>query len=158
MALSPHPPVRRLLVTGITVLGVLAAVTACSGTGDDKSTPKPSASASATAKADKTDKQVFSNPPADIEKVQAGCEDGKAVVDQANKDVTVGDCASVEITAGNAVVHLGNVEELVVSGSINDIAGKQVGSVTVTTDGNRVTTDNEPKIDDKGESNVFVTR
>jgi hypothetical protein len=148
-----------LLVTGITVVGLLAAVTACSGAGDDKPTPKSSASATAKAdKADKADKQVFSNPPADIEKVEAGCKDGKAVVDQANKDVTVGDCASVEITAGNAVVHLGNIEELVVSGSINDIAAKQVGSVTVTTDGNRVTTDNEPKIDDKGESNVFVTR
>ena len=97
-------------------------------------------------------------PPADIEKVRAGCKDGKAVVDQANKDVTVGDCASVEITAGNAVVHLGNVEELVVSGSINDIAAKQVGSVRVTTDGNRLTSDNEPEVSDDGEDNVFRTR
>lgn len=153
MALSSHPPVRRLLVAGLTVVGILAAVTACSGTGDDKPTQKPSASATA-----KADKQVFSNPPADIEKVQAGCKDGKAVVDQANKDVTVGDCASVEITAGNAVVHLGNVEELVVSGSINDIAAKQVGSVRVTTDGNRLTSDNEPEISDDGEDNVFRTR
>lgn len=155
MALSSHPPVRRLLVTGLTAVGILAAATACSGTGDDKPTPKPSTSASASAKADK---QVFSNPPADIEKVQAGCKDGKAVVDQANKDVTVADCASVEITAGNPVVHLGNVEELVVSGSINDIAAKQVGSVRVTTDGNRLTSDNEPKVSDDGEDNVFRTR
>lgn len=147
-------PTRRALVTGLTLVGVLGAVTACSGTGsDDKPTSKPSASSTTTAKG-----EVFSTPPADIEKVQAECKDGKAVVDQANKDVTLGDCASVEITAGNSVVHLGNVDELVVSGSINDIAAKQVGSVKVTTDGNRLTSDNKPKISDTGKDNVFRTR
>lgn len=150
-------PTRRVLVTGLALVGILGAVTACSSTGDDKPTSKPSASSSASSTA-KAESDGFSAPPADIEKVRAGCEDGKAVIDQANQDVTVGDCASVEITAGNAVIHLGNVEKLVVSGSINDIAAKRVGSVTVTTDGNRLTTDNEPKIDDKGEDNVFRTR
>lgn len=150
-------PTRRVLVTGLALIGILGAVTACSSTGDDKPTSKPSASSSASSSA-KAESDGFSAPPADIEKVRAGCEDGKAVIDQANQDVTVGDCASVEITAGNAVIHLGNVEKLVVSGSINDIAAKRVGSVTVTTDGNRLTTDNEPKIDDKGEDNVFRTR
>ncbi|MEJ8285110.1 hypothetical protein [Curtobacterium citreum] len=145
-------PTRRALVTGLTLVGILGAVTACSGT-DDKPAPKPSASSTTTAKSD-----VFSTPPADIEKVQAECTDGKAVVDQANKDVTLGDCASVEITAGNSVVHLGNVDELVVSGSINDIAAKEVGSVKVTTDGNRLTSDNKPKISDTGKDNVFRTR
>lgn len=150
-------PTRRVLVTGLALVGILGAVTACSSTGDDKPTSKPSESSSASSTA-KAESDGFSAPPADIEKVRAGCEDGKAVIDQANQDVTVGDCASVEITAGNAVIHLGNVEKLVVSGSINDIAAKRVGSVTVTTDGNRLTTDNEPKIDDKGEDNVFRTR
>lgn len=154
MSMTPN---RRVLVTGLALVGILGAVTACSSTGDDKPTSKPSASSSASSTA-KAESDGFSAPPADIEKVRAGCEDGKAVIDQANQDVTVGDCASVEITAGNAVIHLGNVEKLVVSGSINDIAAKRVGSVTVTTDGNRLTTDNEPKIDDKGEDNVFRTR
>lgn len=144
---------HRVLVTGLALVGILGTVTACSGAGDDKPTAKPSASATAEA-----DSGVFSTPPADIEKVQAECKDGKAVVDQANQDVTVGDCASVEITAGNSVIHLGDVEDLVVSGSINDIAAKQVGSVKVTTDGNRLTSDNEPKISDDGKDNVFRTR
>ncbi|QZQ55987.1 hypothetical protein KZI27_03810 [Curtobacterium sp. TC1] len=145
-------PTRRALVTGLTLFGILGAVTACSGT-DDEPTPKPSASSTATAKS-----EVFSTPPADIEKVRAECKDGKAVVDQANKDVTLGDCASVEVTAGNSVIHLGDVEKLVVSGSINDIAAKQVGSVEVTTDGNRLISDNEPKVTDTGKDNVFRTR
>ncbi|OIH95801.1 MULTISPECIES: DUF3060 domain-containing protein [unclassified Curtobacterium] len=154
----PTPPIRRLLVTGLAVVSVLGALTACSGTGDDatsKATTKPSASASSTAKAHS---DVFSNPPADIDKTKASCTDGKAVIDQANKDVTLGDCASVQVTAGNAVIHLGNVEELVVTGSINDISAKTVGSVKVTTDGNRVTSDNKPKVDDDGKGNFFVTR
>jgi hypothetical protein len=155
MMTTPIPPIRRLLVTGLAVVGVLGALTACSGDGADKTTAKPSASASTKAKADS---EQFSTPPADIEKTKAECTDGKAVIDQANKDVTLGDCASVEITAGNAVVHLGNVEKLVVSGSINDVSAKTVGSVRVETDGNRVTSDNKPKVDDQGTANVFVTR
>ncbi|WIE72651.1 DUF3060 domain-containing protein [Curtobacterium sp. MCJR17_020] len=150
---TPIPPIRRFLVTGLAVVGVLGALTACSGDGADKPTAKPSATSSAEA-----DSKQFSNPPADIEKTKAECTDGKAVIDQANKDVTLGDCASVEITAGNAVVHLGNVEKLVVSGSINDVSAKTVGSVRVETDGNRVTSDNKPKVDDQGTGNVFVTR
>jgi hypothetical protein len=153
MLTTTTPSLRRSLATVLAVVGVLGAVTACSGTGDDKPTTKPTASSSA-----KAGEQVFSTPPADIEKVDATCTDGKAVVDQANKDVTVGDCASVEVTAGNAVVHLGDVDKLTVSGSINDISAKRVGSVSVSTDGNRLTTDNKPTISDKGEDNVFVTR
>lgn len=152
---TPIPPIRRFLVSGLAVVGVLGALTACSGDGADKPTTTPSASSTVKAK---TDSEQFSNPPADIEKTKAECTDGKAVIDQANKDVTLGDCASVEITAGNAVVHLGNVEKLVVSGSINDVSAKTVGSVRVETDGNRVTSDNKPKVDDQGKGNVFVTR
>lgn len=149
--------VRRALAAALAAAGLLGVLTACSSSGvDDQPTSKPTASSSPSAKADD---QVFSTPPADIEQVDAACTDGKVVVDQSNKAVTVGDCASVEITAGNAVVHLGDVDTLTVSGSINDIDAKQVGSVAMTGGGgNRLTTDGTPKITDAGDENVFVTR
>ncbi|ROQ17729.1 MULTISPECIES: DUF3060 domain-containing protein [unclassified Curtobacterium] len=144
----------RVIASALAAVGILSAVTACSGTGDDK--PKPTPTSSASAKVDL--EKGFSTPPADIEKAQAECVDGKVVIDQSNKEVTVGDCASVEITASNAVIHLGNVEKLVMTGTINDVAAKKVGSVQVTGNANRVTTDGKPKISDKGTDNLFVTR
>ncbi|WP_159571038.1 DUF3060 domain-containing protein [Curtobacterium sp. 18060] len=142
----------RIAATTLAAIGILTVVTACSGTGGDEPTKKPTASSS--AKAD----DRFSTPPADIQKATAECADGKVVIDQSNKDVTVGDCASVEITASNAVVHLGKVDALVLSGTINDVDAKEIGKVTVSGNGNRVTTDGKPKVTDKGAENLFVTR
>ncbi|MBF4587106.1 DUF3060 domain-containing protein [Curtobacterium sp. VKM Ac-2887] len=120
----------RIAATTLAAIGILTVVTACSGTGGDEPTKKPTAE----------------------------CADGKVVIDQSNKDVTVGDCASVEITASNAVVHLGKVDALVMSGTINDVDAKEIGKVTVSGNGNRVTTDGKPKVTDKGAENLFVTR
>lgn len=158
MRTSTFPrPVLALL----TALGILSTVAACSA-GDDEvrrpdasGTPSASASASATAEAGAAD---FSAPPADIEKVTAECADGVVTITQSNQDVTVGDCTKVVVDASNSVIHLGAVEQLVVNGSINDIDATTVGALAVAGNGNRVTSDSDPKPDDSGEDNVFVTR
>lgn len=154
MRTSTFPrPVLALL----TALGILSTVAACSAGDDEARRPDASAtpSASATADAGAAD---FSAPPADIEKVTAECADGVVTITQSNQDVTVGDCTKVVVDASNSVIHLGAVEQLVVNGSINDIDATTVGALAVAGNGNRVTSDSDPKPDDSGEDNVFVTR
>lgn len=142
-----------LVLAGAAAMVMSLAACSSSGTTPDKGpSAKPSASAT-TASDDR-----FSTPPADIEKVTATCDDGKATIDQSNVDVSLGDCASVTVVASNSVVHLGAVESLVVSGSINDVAAGAVGTTSVTGNGNRVTTDGDTKRSDTGDDNVLATR
>jgi len=141
----------------LAVLGALALVTtlaACSATGTDTETKKPSGAPTATKSAE----PEYFAPPADIEKSTVACTDGAAKVTQSNQDVTVPDCAKVTVVASNSVVHLGAVKDLVVTGSINDVAVKAVTTITVTGNGNRVTSDTAPKPEDDGEQNVFHKR
>jgi hypothetical protein len=150
---------KQITRQSLALLGALALVTtlaACSATdGDaDRGTAKPSSSPTAT----KTSEPEYFAPPADIEKSTVECTDGAATVTQSNQDVTVPDCAKVTIDASNSVVHLGAVEDLVVTGSINDVAGTAVTTITVTGNGNRVTSDTAPKPKDDGQQNVFQKR
>jgi hypothetical protein len=142
---------RSLLVVTATV--ALATTLAACSTSDTATKPHPTASSPASPTDD-----LFSTPPADIETVVVPCTDGDAVVDLPNVDVTVPDCATVTVTASNSVVHLGTVEKLVVTGSINHVAGKQIASSQVDGNGNRITTDNATKQSGAGEDTVWEKR
>jgi len=144
----------------ITTVFILAAATATvSGCSADSAPDGDKTSPTASASPRPTDIRT-ANPTAKptlpaLEKTEVRCEDGSAIVEDVNnKDVTVPDCARVTINTSNAVIHLGATEELTVNGAINGIDAPSIGSVTITGDGNRVTTKSKPEIDDQGSSNT----
>ncbi|MFZ4842168.1 hypothetical protein [Mycetocola saprophilus] len=147
----------RTIVTTLAGLGLIAGLAACSADAPDKNNTKPSASASASADTKKEEAKDPSNPE-EIEKVEGKCENGVATITTNNVDVTVPDCETIKIEASNSIIHIGATTNLTVNGAINDIQGTTVQNATITGSANTLTTDNTPKIDDKGEQNEAKTR
>ncbi|MCS4275662.1 hypothetical protein M2390_000823 [Mycetocola sp. BIGb0189] len=158
----------RTIVTTLAGLGLIAGLAACTADAPKKDDAKASSSASASASPDgktdatkdegKKEEAKDITDPAQLDKFQTKCENGTAKVTDGNGDVTVPDCENVIIETSNSIIHLGATTNLTVNGAINDIQGTTVQSATFAGSANTLTTDNTPKIDDKGEQNEAKTR
>ncbi|WP_187977891.1 DUF3060 domain-containing protein [Mycetocola sp. JXN-3] len=148
----------RTIVTTLAGLGLIAGLAACTAEAP-KNDAKPSASASESPSADgKKDEAKDPSNPDEIDKVEGKCENGTAKITTSNVDVTVPECENVIIEASNSIIHLGATTNLTINGAINDVQGSTVQAATITGSANTLTTDNTPKIDDKGEQNEAKTR
>lgn len=137
------------LITGAAALLTLAG---CSGAPDTETTPdgKTTPTAPMSAKDVRT-------PEA---KADVACKDGKATIGQSNHEVTLaGACATVVVSANNAIVHLGDVKELTVTGGLTRVVVETADTVIVSGSGNDVLwqVEKPANIDDRGEQN-FVQK
>lgn len=131
------------IATAAFAIATLAGCTAA-----ETNTAKPSSSPTSTA----------TTPP--VVKKDVACKDGTAKVTDDSAELTVqGDCENVEISASNSLVTVsGAVGHVSITGAINSVRAKSVGSVTIGagSNGNLVKADNTPKVDDKGEQNEIT--
>lgn len=135
------------LITGAAALLTLAG---CSGASD----PKPEPDATTTPTAPMSAKDVRT-PDA---KADVACTDGKATVEQSNHEVTLaGACATVVVSANNAIVHLGDVKELTVTGGLTRVIVETADTVIVSGSGNDVLwqVEKPANVDDRGEQNFI---
>ena len=135
------------LITGTAALLTLAG---CSGAPDTETTPD----AKSTPTAPMSAKDVRT-PEA---KADVACKDGKATVEQSNHEVTLaGTCATVVVSANNAIVHLGDVKELTVTGGLTRVVVETADTVIVSGSGNDVLwqVEKPANIDDRGEQNFI---
>ncbi|WP_027464893.1 DUF3060 domain-containing protein [Curtobacterium sp. UNCCL17] len=131
------------IATAAFAIATLAGCTAA-----ETNTAKPSSSPTSTSTA----------PP--VVKKDVACKDGTAKVTDDSAELTVqGDCENVEISASNSLVTVsGAVEHVSITGAINTVRAKSVGSVTIGagSNGNLVKAGNTPTVDDKGEQNEIT--
>ncbi|UWD79708.1 hypothetical protein [Curtobacterium flaccumfaciens] len=124
----------------------IATLAGCTAT--ETNTAKPSSSPTSTSTA----------PP--VVKKDVACKDGTAKVTDDSAELTVqGDCENVEISASNSLVTVsGAVGHVSITGAINSVRAKSVGSVTIGagSNGNLVKAGNTPTVDDKGEQNEIT--
>ncbi len=85
------------------------------------------------------------------------CNDGAAIVDQSGTEVTLkGACAKVTVSGNDSIVHLGDVDELIVESAISRITVGTAKTVSLTGNANDVlySGDEPAKVTDEGTSNV----
>lgn len=153
--------------------GLVAALAGCtsshpttSATSATTKSPSPAAtsttapSPTATSYQNRAGVADASQVTAPDKKVNATCKNGAATISENSAEITLkSDCAKVTVTAGNSIVHLGDVKELVVKGNINRVEAGSVDKVTVEKNakGNDVLyTGSKPTIDDKGSATRFA--
>ncbi|MBA8989728.1 hypothetical protein FHW23_000960 [Curtobacterium pusillum] len=141
----------RILVPAIAAAALVTVLAGCSTAEGGKSITTPSASASKPAVLPDADVRV---PEA---KETAKCIDGAAIVDQSGTEVTLeGACAKVTVSGNDSIVHLGDVDELIVESAISRITVGTAKTVTLSGNANDVlfTGDKPVKITDEGTGNV----
>lgn len=139
-----NPKPALLVALGIVSMAVLAG---CSAT-PDVSTPTPTAPM--------PDSQVIT--PTD--KATGACEQGRSEVTQSNHEVTLdAACPDVVVSANNAIVHLGDVKTLTVTGGLTRVVVDSVETVVIEGNGNDVLWSGEKplNVDDRGDQN-FVKK
>ena len=150
---------NRILVPAITAAALITMLAGCSAgestTATKADTGKPSASASQPSSAPSVlpDDEVRTPET----KADATCTDGSAVIDQSGTEVTLkGACPKVTVSANDAIVHLGDVDELIVEGSLTRVTVGKAKSVSIVGNANDVlfAGDKPAKVSDKGEQNV----
>lgn len=140
------------LITVIAGAAALLTLAGCSASPDPKATTEPKTTPTAPMAA-----KDVRTPDA---KADVACTDGKATVEQSNHEVTLaGACASVVVSANNAIVHLGDVKELTVTGGLTRVIVDTADTVIVSGSGNDVLWQVEKpvNVDDRGEQN-FVQK
>ena len=93
-------------------------------------------------------------------KTDATCTDGVAEITESNTEITLpGACRTVTISANNAIVHLGDVRDLTVTGGLTRVLVDTADTVRIDGNGNDVLWGVEKPInvDDRGEQN-FVQK
>ncbi|OEI69019.1 DUF3060 domain-containing protein [Curtobacterium sp. ER1/6] len=145
---------NRLLLLPALVLTASAALAGCAST--DGSLHSDSTAKSSSAPTSKPEsKAVTTAPPVQLEKATVPCTDGVAhVKDLNNKEVTVADCDTVDVSTSSARIILGKTSHLRVSGTVNGITAADLSDVTITGDGNQITSSSKPKVHDTGKKNT----
>ncbi|MFJ4221460.1 DUF3060 domain-containing protein [Curtobacterium luteum] len=147
----------RILAPAATAAALVALLAGCSATNGDHSAP--SATASASASASKSKVMADSDVRVPDKKVDGKCIDGAAIIDQSGADVTLeGACQKVTVSGNDSVVHLGDVDELIVESAISRITVGTAGTITLSGNANDVlySGDAPSKVDDRGAQNVVV--
>lgn len=142
----------KSLVAVLLGAGLALGLAACSS---NESKPSPTSSSVAAPTAPIADADVL----VPDEKSTGTCTDDVATIDQSNTEVTLdGACKKVVVTASNAIVHLGDVQELEVSGALTRVTVETADTVLISGSGNDVLWSVEKPIavDDRGEQNFVV--
>lgn len=124
----------------------VATLAGCSAAETDTAKPSSSPSAASTT--------------APVVKKDVACKNGTAKVTDDSAELAVqGDCENLEISASNSLVTVsGAIEHVSITGAINSVHAKSIGSVTIGagSNGNVVKAANTPTVDDKGEQNEIT--
>ena len=145
-----RPP--RVFAPAIAAVALVTLLASCSAADRTETTSKPSASASPKPSV-LPDSEV--RVP-DVKKTVT-CNDGAAIVDQSGTEVTLkGACAKVTVSGNDSIVHLGDVDELIVESAISRITVGTAKTVSLTGNANDVlySGDEPAKVTDEGTSNV----
>jgi len=150
----------RILAPALAAAALVTVLAGCSAADGAEATSKPSASASSKSSAATSSKPSVL-PQSEVRvpdaKKTVTCNDGAAIVDQSGTEVTLnGNCAKVTVSGNDSIVHLGDVDELIVESAISRITVGTAKTITISGSGNDVlyAGDKPEKVDDQGSGNI----